>query len=179
MPNINESTAISGVYRVELKSFADERGQFVEVFRKEWFTGRNWRAVQSNRSVSAAGVLRGLHYHHQQVDYWFLNSGVIRAGLADLRRSSPTRGAAEIVEYSADDELGLYIPAGVAHGFLAVTEATLIYYVDNYYDGADEFGVAWNDPEIDLRWGVERPLLSARDRENPRLSDISGSDLPL
>lgn len=178
MPKIVESTAISGVCRVELQSFPDERGQFVELFRKEWFPGRSWRAVQSNRSLSAAGVLRGLHYHHQQVDYWFLTSGIIRAGLADLRRSSPTRGAVEIVEYSADDELGLYIPAGVAHGFLAVSEATLIYYVDNYYDGADEFGVAWNDPEIGLRWGVERPLLSARDRENPRLRDIPVDDLP-
>lgn len=178
MPDIIESTTIAGVFRVQLNSFADERGQFVEIFRKEWFPQRSWNAVQSNRSVSATGVMRGLHFHQQQVDYWFLISGIIRAGLADLRRGSPTRGAAEIIEYSADEELGLFIPAGVAHGFLAVSEATLIYYVDNYYDGADEFGVAWDDPDLGLLWGVERPLLSARDRKNPKLRDIPDGDLP-
>ena len=178
MPQIVESTLISGVLRVELQSFADERGQFVEIFRKEWFPQLSWQAIQSNRSVSTAGVLRGLHFHRRQVDYWFLVEGTIRAGLVDLRRSSRTNGAAELIEYSADTNMGLFIPAGVAHGFLAVTDATLIYYVDNYYDGADEFGVAWDDPEIDLGWGTERPLLSARDLANPRLSDIPAGDLP-
>jgi len=178
MPKLKESTTIAGVYQVKLKSFADARGQFVEIFRKEWFPQSSWQAIQSNRSESASGVLRGLHFHRRQVEYWFLMKGVIRAGLADLRRSSPTRGAAELVEFSADEELGLFIPVGVAHGFLAVTDATLIYFVDNYYDGADEFGVAWDDPDVGLSWGVTRPILSARDRDNPKLQDIRVSDLP-
>ena len=178
MPRIIESTVISGVFQVQLRSFADERGQFVEIFRKEWFPQQSWHAIQSNRSKSTSGVLRGLHFHQRQVDYWFLLEGVIRAGLADLRRSSPTHGAAELIEYSAEDELGLFIPAGVAHGYLAVSDATLIYYVDNYYDGADEFGVAWDDPDIDLSWGAYRPLLSARDRQKPKLRDIPINDLP-
>ena len=178
MPRIKESTVISGVFRVQLQSFADKRGQFVEIFRKEWFPQLSWQAIQSNRSVSAAGVLRGLHFHRRQVDYWFLQSGTIRAGLVDLRPASPTHGASELIEYSADEGLGLFIPAGVAHGFLAVTDATLIYYVDNYYDGADEFGVAWDDPDIGLSWGTDRPLLSGRDRGNPRLSDLLTGDLP-
>jgi dTDP-4-dehydrorhamnose 3,5-epimerase len=178
MPKLKESTTIAGVYQVELKSFADARGQFEEIFRKEWFPQSSWQAIQSNRSESAAGVLRGLHFHRRQVDYWFLIEGVIRAGLADLRRSSPTHGAAELVEFSADEELGLFIPAGVAHGFLAVTDATLIYFVNNYYDGVDEFGVAWDDPDIGLGWGVARPILSARDRDNPKLDDIPAGDLP-
>jgi dTDP-4-dehydrorhamnose 3,5-epimerase len=178
MPRLKESTTIAGVYQVELKSFADARGQFVEIFRKEWFPQNSWQVIQSNRSESAAGVLRGLHFHRRQVDYWFLTKGVIRAGLADLRRSSRTRGAAEVVEFSADQELGLFIPVGVAHGFLAVTDATLIYFVNNYYDGADEFGVAWDDADIGLSWGAGRPILSMRDRDNPKLRDIPADDLP-
>jgi dTDP-4-dehydrorhamnose 3,5-epimerase len=178
VPKIKESTVISGVFRIQLNSFTDQRGEFVEIFRKEWFPQLSWRAIQSNRSVSAAGVLRGLHFHRQQVDYWFLIEGTIQAGLVDLRGSSPTRGATELIEYSSDECLGIFIPAGVAHGFLAVTDATLIYYVDNYYDGADEFGIAWDDPDIDLNWSVDRPLLSARDRDNPRLRDLPTSDLP-
>jgi len=70
------------------------------------------------------------------------------------------------------------VPIGVAHGFLALTDATLTYLVDNYYDGADEFGLAWNDPALNLPWGVEAPLLSSRDAQNPLLKDIPATDLP-
>ena len=87
MPTITEFSAIPGVLLVELRPFADERGRFTETFRKEWFPQRAWSNVQSNRSDSRAGVLRGLHYHFHQVDYWYLAAGRIRVGLADLRRS--------------------------------------------------------------------------------------------
>jgi dTDP-4-dehydrorhamnose 3,5-epimerase len=79
----------------------------------------------------------------------------------------------------AGDDIGLYIPSGVAHGFLALTQATLIYFVDNYYDGSDEYGVAWDDPDIGVPWGAEEPVVSRRDRENPRLSEIPIRDLPI
>ncbi|MCA9972522.1 MAG: dTDP-4-dehydrorhamnose 3,5-epimerase family protein [Anaerolineales bacterium] len=179
MTNIVESQHISGVYVVHLRPFADPRGRFLETFRKAWFPQRSWDVIQSNRSDSAAGVLRGLHYHHRQVDYWYVLQGTIRAGLVDLRPSSPTYMATQTIEMGGEHEVGLFIPIGVAHGFVALTAATLTYIVDNYYDGGrDEFGVAWNDPDVGLDWGVEDPVLSGRDAANPRLRDIPPADLP-
>lgn len=178
MPTIEENLSIHGVCLVHLKSHADQRGQFTEIFRKEWFPQRSWNEIQSNRSSSDAGVLRGLHYHHHQVDYWLVLQGTLRAGLVDLRQSSPTRGNAQIIQIEAADDLGLYIPSGVAHGFLGLTRVILLYVVDNYYDGSDEYGVAWNDPEVGLDWGIEKPNISERDRNNPRVSEINPSDLP-
>lgn len=179
MPLLTESTSIPGVINVQLRPFADERGRFVELFRKEWFPQREWANVQSNRSESRAGVLRGLHYHFNQVDYWYVVSGRIRVGLADLRRSSPAFRQTETVDLHADENRGLYIPIGVAHGFLALTDVTLVYIVDNYYDGADEFGLAWNDPEIIVPWNIDNaPILSDRDLANPRFSAIPSASLP-
>ncbi|RME76366.1 MAG: dTDP-4-keto-6-deoxy-D-glucose epimerase [Chloroflexi bacterium] len=178
MPQIQESSLIKDVLIVTLKPFADERGRFMETFRKEWFPQRSWEIVQTNRSDSKAGVLRGLHYHFKQVDYWYVVNGRIRAGLCDLRPGSPTYMAVQTVEMGEENQVGLFIPVGVAHGFVALTDATLTYLVDNYYDGADEYGVAWNDPDIALPWGVDAPVLSARDAANPRLRDIPPEKLP-
>jgi dTDP-4-dehydrorhamnose 3,5-epimerase len=150
----------------------------METFRKEWFPDRSWEIIQSNRSHSAPGVLRGLHYHHHQVDYWQLLEGKIRVALADLRPSSPTYRATEIIDIDAATPMGLFIPVGVAHGFYAITTATLLYMVDNYYDGSDELGVAWNDPTLAVPWGITDPLLSERDAKNPQLTDIPASLLP-
>ncbi len=179
MTQIEESPVISGVYVAHLRPFADERGRFMETFRKEWFPQRSWEKMQSNRSDSRAGVLRGLHYHHHQVDYWYVLRGSIRAGLVDLRPTSTTYLATQTVEMGAQNEIGLFIPIGVAHGFVTLTDATLTYIVDSYYDGgADEFGVAWNDPEISLDWGIAEPIVSPRDAQNPFLKDISAAGLP-
>jgi dTDP-4-dehydrorhamnose 3,5-epimerase len=178
MPDIRESTRIQGIQVVTFKSFADERGRFVETFRTAWFPQRRWDIIQSNRSDSKANVLRGLHYHFYQVDYWYVVRGTIRAGLVDIRPDSPTYGVSETIEMGDDRQIGLFIPIGVAHGFLTLTDATLTYIVDNYYDGDDEHGVAWNDPELNVPWGVERPLISPRDAANPRLRDILPEKLP-
>ena len=77
-----------------------------------------------------------------------------------------------------DKDLGLFIPIGVAHGFVTLTDATLTYIVDNYYDSTDEFGVIWNDPALNIDWGIETPILSDRDTKNPRFQDIPSTDLP-
>ena len=178
MADIRESETIQGVLRVTLTPYGDERGRFVETFRKAWFPQRGWGAVQANASYSKSGVLRGLHYHHRQIDYWFVVSGRVRVGLADLRASSPTSGRCEAFELSSEDPTGLYIPVGVAHGFVSLTDVVLTYLVDNYYDSTDEHGVAWNDPDIGLAWGVEHPSLSPRDAANPLLRDIPSGRLP-
>ena len=172
MTEIVASTQIEGVKFAQLRAFGDERGRFLETFRKNWFPERTWEIVQTNRSDSKAGVLRGLHYHFRQVDYWYCAAGVLRVGLADLRRSSPTYGKSQVIEIGDANQMGVFIPCGVAHGFYAATDVTLTYLVDNYYDGGDELGVAWNDPVLAVPWGVEEPILSGRDRSNPLLQDI-------
>jgi len=178
MTEIVESSRILGVKIVKLKAFGDERGRFLETFRKDWFPERTWDIVQTNRSDSRAGVLRGLHYHFRQVDYWYVPRGRIRVGLADLRRTSPTFGASEAIEIGEHNECGVFIPCGVAHGFYALTDATLTYLVDNYYDGSDEFGVAWDDPDLAVPWEVSEPILSGRDRVNPTLNNIPDAHRP-
>ncbi len=181
MTHIEESKLISGVFIVQLSSFSDERGRFLETFRKEWFPQRSWEKFQMNRSESKANVLRGLHYHFHQIDYWYVQSGKLRAGLVDLRPSSPTYLQAQLIEMDGSNgAFGVYIPVGVAHGFLAVTDCILTYVVDNYYDGGkDEYGVAWNDPDLGLDWQTnEPPFISQRDAANLRLRDIPVEQLP-
>lgn len=172
MTEIVESTKIQGVKFAHLRAFGDERGRFMETFRKGWFPERTWEIVQTNRSDSKAGVLRGLHYHFRQVDYWYCAAGILRVGLADLRRSSPTYCASQVIEIGESNQVGVFIPCGVAHGFYAVTDVTLTYMVDNYYDGGDELGVAWDDRSLAVPWGVDAPILSGRDQKNPLLQDI-------
>jgi dTDP-4-dehydrorhamnose 3,5-epimerase len=173
------SPAIEGVFTVAIKAFEDERGRFMETFRKSWFPWIDWGKIQHNRSDSKAGVLRGLHYHHHQVDYWYVPSGTIRAAMVDLRPSSRTYQATQLIEIGDGHNMGVFIPVGVAHGFVALTDATLMYIVNNYYDGGkDEFGVIWNDPDVNLAWGVSDPILSPRDRQNPFLKDIPAANLP-
>jgi dTDP-4-dehydrorhamnose 3,5-epimerase len=170
---------ISGLQLVRLQGYGDDRGRFMETFRKEWFPQRSWDRVQINRSDSKKGVLRGLHYHHQQIDYWYVIEGVLRAAVVDIRPNSATYLNTITIEMGGENNIGLFIPSGVAHGFYAITDVTLTYVIDNYFDGGrDEYGVAWNDPQIGMDWGAVDPILSDRDRNNPLLRDIVEEDLP-
>lgn len=170
---------IAEVYKVPIRVFDDERGSFCETFKREWFPFVDWTEMQMNRSVSKPGVLRGLHYHLNQIDYWFLMAGKIRVGLADLRPTSPTYKVGTTVEMDADEPFGLYIPSGVAHGFYAHTDIILTYVVNQYYKGGgDERGVAWDDPTFGVEWGVEAPILSERDQSNRLLENIPPGELP-
>jgi dTDP-4-dehydrorhamnose 3,5-epimerase len=92
--------------------------------------------------------------------------------LHDLRASSPTDGQTLILEIGEHDHRGVYIPPGVAHGFYALTDMTITYLVDQYYNPADELGVAWDDPALQVVWPTDTPELSERDRTNPRRADI-------
>ena len=179
MALIEDSKTIVGVQIVHLQSFRDERGRFMETFRKEWFPQRTWDNFQFNRSDSKQGVLRGLHYHHHQIDYWYVPKGDMRVGLVDIRASSPTYLNTQTIDIGEANELGIFIPVGVAHGFAALTDVTLIYIVDNYFNGGwDEHGVAWNDMAFNLDWGIKDPIISERDRKNPILEKLLSEDLP-
>jgi dTDP-4-dehydrorhamnose 3,5-epimerase len=165
---------INGVVRFSPDAHGDARGSMMEIFRRSWL-GAGFEALQANLSESRAGVLRGLHLHGQQTDYWCVLAGTAFIGLVDLRPGSPTfRRSAELRVAANDDRAGLLIPPGVAHGFYAETAVLLLYLVDRYYGGpgADELGLAWDDPSVGIGWPSKEPILSERDRSNPRLEEL-------
>jgi dTDP-4-dehydrorhamnose 3,5-epimerase len=173
---VTESDVIAGVWLVEPEVHGDQRGLFIETYRRSWFPhGREM--VQGNRANRQEGAVVGLHYHLHQADYWYVLNGTARVVLHDLRVGSPTDGATQVLQLGAiegggHDHRGVYIPPGVAHGFAALTDMTITYLVDSYYNPDDELGVAWDDPVIDADWGVTEPVLSDRDRENPGRADV-------
>jgi dTDP-4-dehydrorhamnose 3,5-epimerase len=168
---------IDGVGLVPLTAHADDRGALTEIFRRAWAPAAG-EMVQANLSSSREGVLRGLHFHRSQSDYWCVISGRAFVGLYDLRGGSPTLGRRAEIRIDAEQEwVGLFIPPGVAHGFLAETDLALLYVVDREFDGTDEFGVAWNDPDIAIAWPSSEPVLSERDRSNPSLAEAA-ADAP-
>jgi dTDP-4-dehydrorhamnose 3,5-epimerase len=156
---------------VDLTSHADERGSVAEVYRGSWRAAAR-PMLQVNLSISRPGVLRGLHFHREQSDYWVPVAGTAFVALFDLRRDSPTAGAKAELRIGDEARRALLIPPGVAHGFYAESGLSLLYFVDAYYTGEDEFGLAWDDPEVGIDWPTRDPVLSARDRSNPRLQDL-------
>lgn len=182
MPSITPSDVIAGVSVVEPEIFGDERGVFIETYRREWFPqGREM--IQGNRADRQAGCVVGLHYHLHQADYWYVPYGAARVVLHDLRSGSPTDGATQVIDLGrradgSHDHRGVFIPPGVAHGFAALTDMTITYLVDNYYNAADELGVAWDDPAVGADWGVPEAVLSKRDQTNPRRGDIDPGRQP-
>ncbi len=168
---VTESDVIAGAYLVEPVIHGDQRGMFIETYRREWFpNGREM--IQGNRANRQQGALVGLHYHMHQADYWYVPFGTARVVLHDLRVGGPTDGATLCLDLSGDNHHGLFIPPGVAHGFAALTDMVITYLVDGYYNPADELGVAWDDPVIAAEWGVADPVLSARDTTNPMRADV-------
>jgi dTDP-4-dehydrorhamnose 3,5-epimerase len=171
MLGVDLSGKIADVVVVTPDVHGDERGRFVETYRRAWFPqGREM--IQANRSDKQKGAIVGLHYHLHQADYWYVLRGRARIVLHDLRLDSPTEGATLSMDLDGTEDRGLFIPPGVAHGFASLTDVLLWYLVDGYYNPADELGVAWDDPEIAADWALENPVLSARDRANPRRSEI-------
>ncbi len=176
MATVNPIEEIEGAYIVEPDVHADDRGMFVETYRRSWFPGQR-EMVQGNRGDRAKGTIVGLHYHLHQSDYWYVPFGALRVVLHDLREGSPTDGSTWTIDLGAQPDgshrhTGIYIPPGLAHGFAALTDCTITYLVDGYYNPADELGVAWDDPAIGADWGVESPILSDRDAANPRRADL-------
>jgi len=170
------ASSIPGVRYGAIARHADERGSFRELWREGAFPGV--RFVQANLSTSAAGVLRGLHFHRRQDDLWVVADGRALVALVDVRPILAGSGPAivETRELPADD--WVFIPTGVAHGFLALAPLQLIYLVTNEYDGSDELGFAWDDPAVAVAWPAPpgsadgRPILSGRDAQNPSLAEL-------
>jgi len=177
MPTVTESERIAGVHVVEPTIHGDQRGLFIETYRREWFpNGREM--VQGNLANRQRGAVVGLHYHLHQADYWYVPVGTARVVLHDLREGGPTDGQTLELDLTGENHVGVLIPPGVAHGFAAVSDMVITYLVDGYYNPADELGVAWDDPAVGADWGVTEPLLSERDQANPRRADLPPARRP-
>ena len=165
------------MYVVDPTVHRDERGIFVETYRREWFpNGREM--VQGNRGDRQAGAVVGLHYHLHQADYWYVPNGRARVVLHDLRDGSPTDGATLTLDLGRRPPTAPMTTVACSSrpasrtGSASLTDMTITYLVDCYYNPADELGVAWDDPEIAADWGIADPILSKRDQTNPLRSEI-------
>lgn len=163
--------ALPGLYLIEPKVFQDERGFFLESYRKDLLAaaGIHSEFVQDNHSRSVRGTIRGIHFqsHPGQDKLVRCTAGAILDVAVDLRSTSPTFGKWAGIELSAGNRRLLFIPAGFAHGFAVLEDAEVQYKCSEFYNPATESGIMWNDPEIGVEWGIAEPVLSVRDQTNP------------
>lgn len=171
-------TDIDGVYIIEPEIFGDNRGYFFESYNAQRFkeaTGLDVVFIQDNESRSSEGVVRGLHFQlppYAQSKLVRVVAGAILDVAVDIRRGSPTFGQYVAVELSGDNHRQLFIPRGFAHGFRVLRgDAILQYKCDNMYAPQSEGSILWNDPTLNIDWGIsaDRAILSAKDTTAPPL----------
>ncbi|WP_395066840.1 dTDP-4-dehydrorhamnose 3,5-epimerase [Paraburkholderia silvatlantica] len=173
-------TEIPGVLILEPKVFGDSRGFFYESFNQQRFNaavGCDVQFVQDNHSLSAKGVLRGLHFQTQPMEQGKLVrvvKGEVFDVAVDIRRDSPTFRKWVGVHLSAENKRQLWIPGGLAHGFLVLSDhAEFLYKTDNYYSPEHERSIRWDDPSIGIEWPMTAPpSLSQKDAVAPTLAEI-------
>jgi dTDP-4-dehydrorhamnose 3,5-epimerase len=177
--------SLQGPVVLEPQVFPDERGFFSETYRREWHVRagipEHERFVQDNHSRSTRGVVRGMHFHIGAGVAKLVRCarGQILDVIVDLRRGSPTYARWEAVELDDAGMRQLYIPVGFAHGFCVLSDvADVLYKQTAYYDPAVERGIAWDDPDVAIRWPAEiDPIVSARDAAAPTLRELA-AELP-
>ena len=162
---------------------SDSRGFFLETYSRDRYAaaGIDVEFVQDNISSSRHRTLRGLHLQHprDQGKLCSVIEGEVFDVAVDVRLGSPTFGQWVGVTLSSDNKRQLYIPPGFAHGFCVTSDRALFSYkCTDYYSGENELGIAWDDDDMKIEWPVETPLLSDKDRANPKLRDIPRDRLP-
>ncbi len=170
---------IKGVWVIEPKVYTDQRGYFMESFKKDLFEEHIGKVefIQENESRSTKGVLRGMHYqrgYFSQAKLVRVLHGRVLDVVVDLRKHSSTFGEYVAIELSDDNKKQLFVPRGFAHGFLVLSdEAVFSYKVDNTYSPTHEAALLWNDPEVGIDWGVVESeiILSEKDKEAKLLSE--------
>jgi dTDP-4-dehydrorhamnose 3,5-epimerase len=172
-------TGLEGLTVIEPAVFGDDRGYFMETWRADEFAaaGLPVHFVQDNQSKSRKGVLRGLHFQKKNPQGKLVRiiSGEVFDAAVDLRKGSLTFGKWYGVTLSADNKKQLYVPEGFAHGFLVLSEtAEFVYKCTRFYEPQDEGGLAWDDPEIGIKWPASNVdiVLSPRDRQNPAFAGL-------
>lgn len=176
-------TSLPEVWEIRPKVFRDQRGFFLETYHRARYAelGINDEFVQDNHSSSVKGTLRGLHYQlkHPQAKLCRVIEGEALDVAVDIRVGSPFFGKWAGVRLSAAAGNQIYIPAGLAHGFLALTDTVqFLYKCSDFYEPGDERGVLWSDPDLRISWGASSPTVSEKDARNPLLAEIPPEDLP-
>jgi dTDP-4-dehydrorhamnose 3,5-epimerase len=172
------TTQLPGVVLIEPKLFGDARGFFLETFNAQRYAemaGIQEAFVQDNQSFSAKGVLRGLHFQRQfpQGKLVYVTSGAVFDVAVDIRQDSPTFKQWVGVTLTAENHQQFYVPPGFAHGFCVLSETAHFHYkCTDYYHPEDEGSLRWNDPEVQIEWPLDSPLLSAKDATAPFLKDL-------
>lgn len=178
MPFSFVNTPLPGVVIIEPRVFNDERGFFLESYKKSDFieNGISIEFLQDNHSLSSKNILRGLHFQNppfEQAKLVRAVKGAVWDVAVDIRKDSPYFKKWFGLELSEENKKMLYIPEGFAHGFLALTdEVHLLYKCSNEYSAKHDAGIIWNDPDIGIKWPADNPVLSEKDRELPLLRDI-------
>ncbi len=172
-------TAIPGVLIIEPKVLGDPRGFFLEVFQAQRYaqTGIGRPFVQDNLSRSAQGVLRGLHIQNPKPQGKLVTvlRGCVLDVAVDIRTGSPAFGRHVAIELSEENRRQVWIPRGLAHGFVVRSEsADFFYKCDEVYSPADELVLRWNDPRLGIDWGSESPKVTTRDSAGLLLAELSG-----
>lgn len=169
---------LDGPLVIEPKVFGDQRGFFLESWSRERYrdAGIGPDFVQDNFSFSARGTLRGMHAQnpHPQGKLVSVWQGEVWDVVVDLRRQSPTFGRWFGVTLSAENKRQFWVPPGFAHGFVVMSETALFHYkCTDAYAPKDEIGFRFDDPAVGIRWPIDNPILSARDRAAPLLRDLA------
>ena len=171
-------TEIEGVYIIEPQVFGDHRGYFMETYSRDKFLqiGINNLFVQDNQSFTAKkGTLRGIHFQNNpmaQAKLVRVTKGAVLDVAVDLRKGSPTYKKWVAVELSEENKKMLFIPKGCLHGFVTISEnVELSYKVDEFYSPENDRSVCWCDPDLGVEWGIESPILSAKDSNAPLFKD--------
>ncbi len=173
-------TELKGVYIVEPQVFGDNRGFFMESWSRRSFeeAGLFYNFVQDNHSLSTVkGTLRGIHFQRgekSQAKLVRCARGAVLDVAVDLRPSSSTYKKWVAVKLSAENKRQLLIPRGFGHGFLTLTDdVEFLYKADNPYAPEADGGIRWNDPELEIDWGTDAPILSEKDSKSPYLKDAA------
>jgi dTDP-4-dehydrorhamnose 3,5-epimerase len=176
-------TSLPGVVEIQPKLYSDARGFFLETYQTRDFAamGLPDSFIQDNQSSSSKGVLRGLHYQlkHPQAKLCRVVEGEALDVAVDIRVGSPHFGQWTSLLLSARLQNQIYIPAGFAHGFVALTDSVqFLYKCTDFYYSDDEFGILWKDGTLKISWGIQNPTISAKDAKLPELNSILPHDLP-
>lgn len=171
-----KSTPISGLLELTPKVYSDQRGWFLEIFKEPKFQEINaTKYVQDNLSFSAKGVVRGLHlqlHPLEQAKVVTVIQGKVLDVVVDLRKGSSTFGKVYSCELSSSNHKLLLIPEGFAHGFSALEDSYFFYKCSSVYSPQHETGIRWDDPQLQIDWRTEKPILSVKDQGLPTLDEL-------
>ena len=167
------STKFSGLKVIQSKSYRDNRGLFKEDYKKKFFKNKNF--IFGCTSSSKKNVVRGLHLQtkYSQGKYVSVLKGAIIDVAVDLRKKSKTYGKHYKIILSDANAKSIFIPAGFAHGFLALKKENIIYYTcTNYRSAKHEVGILWNDKDLKIKWPIKNPVISKKDKKNIKLTEF-------